>query len=217
MKARRTFYLASLTVILFLTFTTAGFRWNNSERQAQEPVNIEQDRRWSIRSTENRYIPVTTGEWSIFLKRDLWVKQGDEKPITVSFCDLINSPEAYNGKLIHTNASYLTGRHTGVLYDLECVQRNNYVGFKLKCDTSESCREITSKLDQYTKGNIFWGRAELNLIGQFKEKPRSSQDDSKQSRIDMDERFEIEVVQINNIHSITPQTPWPWEVYKEKR
>ena len=33
-----------------------GFRWNNNEHQAQKSVNIGQNCRLSIRSTENRYM-----------------------------------------------------------------------------------------------------------------------------------------------------------------
>jgi hypothetical protein len=142
------------------------------------------------------------------------IKSGDtndDKVLTVSYCDLVDKPELYDGKIIRVQASYFTNYEGDFLYDLNCNEFNKYTNPVFSCSNENDCDKLRKAIEKSKSCNVIICRANLVITGRFKG-PGSY---GKLFPQEPGFRYEIKISKIEKGIPITADTPWPWEQKKK--
>lgn len=81
----------------------------------------------------------------------------------VEFCELVQNPAVYNGKVIRIQAEVIVGMETAFLYDPRCDSRETRVYFDYGND--ESSEEIDELLGVYSMNSS--RKANITVVGRY--------------------------------------------------
>lgn len=132
----------------------------------------------------------------------------------VTYCELVNNPEQFKGKLVRVKVSYWSGYHGGFLYDLACDgkdkradmdwmcdERTNCWG----CDQRPTCDEFRKALARNLRGGFPERRVELIVIARF----GSDGGYGKLAPYFEGFRYRLDVEKIERTFPISSEVPWP--------
>ena len=101
-------------------------------------------------------------------------KEGHEperEPLSVTFCELVKSPDRYNKTVVRTQAILLEGPEHSVLYDPECINHSNLTWVEWAAYSqalTAAQKSVRKKLKSYLKSQ---DRARITVVGTFDARP----------------------------------------------
>lgn len=142
-----------------------------------------------------------------------------ESPLTVKFCELVTSPSKYDGKLIRLTAFYWQGRHSKLLYDLNCNKETKYIFPILECDSEKNCKSLRETINKSLEGDILQlsSRSKLIIIGRFRNTPKSGRRYGEVIAGKSGYLFQVEINKIEATFPVSLGTPWHWEIKKTSK
>lgn len=82
----------------------------------------------------------------------------------VTYCELVNNAEQFNGKLVRVRVTYFSGiHHGGYLFNKGCDDKEKYANLELSCHDEDSCDTLRKNLSF----NLFYNHGNMILIGRF--------------------------------------------------
>lgn len=135
------------------------------------------------------------------------IKQARSQDVpTIPFCELVDHPDVYSGKLVRIRVTYISTWESNTLYDSRCNDVKHYVSPQLKCDDNELCASKANKLTRNLSGNQYYGmRVQLVMVGKLNAPTAGNQQSHSK------ERLTFEIHEIEEAHRIPARTPLPWK------
>ncbi len=83
----------------------------------------------------------------------------------VTYCELVNNPEQFDGKVVRVQATYYrSSQHGGYLMNRACDEDDKHANLRLSCNDEDSCNALRKTLS-HNMQDFFQG--EMILIGRF--------------------------------------------------
>ncbi len=121
---------------------------------------------------------------------------------TVSFCELVSHPDAYERKTVRVRATFISNFESNLLFDPKCSGKKNMVWFMLDCETDATCDVLRQTLTSNLQGDPFSGeQGDFLFIGQLKF-PKPGQRFGVQGGF----RLGFSVSQIEQVDSVKPDS-----------
>jgi len=120
---------------------------------------------------------------------------------SVTFCDLISSPELYNNKIVRTQAIAVATSELSFLYDPQCNRDEPWID--LQFDSQQTLEKVAPLVD-VSKGRHVPRRAKVTLVGHF-------QGPSKDGFGHLSSfRFHFRAVAVESAETVPEDVPGPW-------
>lgn len=130
-----------------------------------------------------------------------------EPPVlnSYNFCELINDPNKFDGKIVQTQTILLSKSETAILYHRDCIDEKKQVWWEIKENP------INDKLDpffnpdsvEYKKTGII--RVDIELIGKFKVKKNVGFGHLNSFN------YLFEISEIKTVKNVDLDYPYPWK------
>jgi hypothetical protein len=121
---------------------------------------------------------------------------------SVTFCDLVSSPELYNNKMVRTQAIAVATFELSFLYDPQCNRGEPWID--LQFDNQQTLEKVGPLLD-VSKGRHVPRRAKVTLVGHFQ--GPSEEGYGHLSRF----RFHFRAMAVEKAEAVPSDVPGPWE------
>jgi hypothetical protein len=130
-------------------------------------------------------------------------KNAVKKAETIPFCDLLNHPRRYNGRIVRTQAIYVGTLETEMLYDPSCLRKDTWTQYK------SANIKAADQLDRYLPRPLLTGkpaRAEVTVVGRF-------QGPSKKGFGHLNfAKLRFVVLRLEKVESVAADVPYPWQL-----
>lgn len=83
----------------------------------------------------------------------------------VTYCELVNNPEQFDGKVVRVQATYLSTWHGGYLYNRACEGKEKHANLELSCKDKDSCDVLRKMLSNNL--DFVERQGEMIFIGRF--------------------------------------------------
>ncbi len=85
----------------------------------------------------------------------------------MTYCELVNNPEQFDGKVVRVQATYLSTWHGGYLYSPACEGKDKHANLDLACNDEDSCKALRKTLSYNLPIDFFERHGEMIFIGRF--------------------------------------------------
>lgn len=130
-----------------------------------------------------------------------------EPPVLNSyhFCELINNPSKFDGKIVQTQTILLSKSETAILYHRDCIDEKKQVWWEIKEISVNDKLAPFSNPDsaEYKKTGII--RVDVEIIGQFKVKKNVGFGHLNSLN------YLLEISEIKDVKNVDMNYPYPWK------
>jgi len=125
--------------------------------------------------TRSLAIAFVSGAFLLSTRPDASSNQRENRapdPVSITFCDLVKSPDLYNETVVRTSAILVVGPEHTILYDPACMAQSNltwleWTAYSQALKTTK--KGVRKKLDSYLKSE---DRVRIRVLGTFEARPK---------------------------------------------